>query len=147
MIIVHDLPSDVPGLTWKEKNLAMKHQIPMGTLVEVKDSGIRLFVCAYQRDCDGTPLYGLTWDMDDYERFKDTQYRAHFSTGGYSKEDLLIIGDMKTAKPEPCLERIFTLKFRYVCSECKCLILETHDYCVNCGAKIKWKEDDGTPTE
>lgn len=59
------------GKTWRENNLAIKHSIPIGTLVEVKfDSWFgegacwkvhaRLWVVAHTRDCDGTPLYSLS---------------------------------------------------------------------------------------
>ena len=59
------------GKTIRENNLAKSHTIPLGTLVEVKfDSWFgdgacwkvhaRLWVVLHQRDCDGTPLYGLS---------------------------------------------------------------------------------------
>jgi hypothetical protein len=65
IIFGYDLPSDIPGKTWKEKNLEMKHNIPLWSLVEIDNDdspnkGIRLLVCGYTRDCDGTPLYDLT---------------------------------------------------------------------------------------
>lgn len=58
------------GKTVRENNMAIKHSIPLGTLVEVKydewygDGACskvhaRLFVVEHNRDCDGTPLYGL----------------------------------------------------------------------------------------
>jgi hypothetical protein len=54
------------GKTVRENNMEIKHQIPLGTLVEViglePDSdyyGIRLYVIQHHRDCDGTPLYAL----------------------------------------------------------------------------------------
>lgn len=51
------------GKTVRENNLSKEHSIPLDTLVEVKgteNTGIRAFVVYYHRDCDGTPLYGLS---------------------------------------------------------------------------------------
>jgi len=63
------------GRTVKEHNLDLKHQIPLGTLVEVLPSdypdeeddphtsittGTRIFIVGHGRDCDGTPLYHLS---------------------------------------------------------------------------------------
>lgn len=58
------------GKTIRENNMKIKHNIPIGTLVEVKynewGSGgscakihARLWVISHNRDCDGTPLYAL----------------------------------------------------------------------------------------
>lgn len=94
VIVAHDLPSDLPGKTWKEKNLEIQHNIPIGALVEISAGfdydGVRLIVCNHTRDCDGTPLYSLTWDMDNYERFKELRW-ATTCTGGYSEQNLVII--------------------------------------------------------
>jgi hypothetical protein len=60
------------GKTIKENNLEIKHNIPLGELVEIitwdkeseeKYGGLRLFVVEHERDVDGTPLYGLSWDI------------------------------------------------------------------------------------
>jgi hypothetical protein len=60
------------GKTIKENNNEKKHNIPIGTLVEVKYLDIlsaagaikkvhaRLYVYSHDRDCDGTPLYSLS---------------------------------------------------------------------------------------
>ena len=59
------------GRTIKENNLDKPHNIPIGTLVEVKydewcGNGAclkvhaRLWVVKHTRDCDGTPLYTLS---------------------------------------------------------------------------------------
>lgn len=65
------------GRTIKEHNLEIKHNIPIGTLVEVKfdewfgDGACwkvhaRLFVVDHNRDCDGSPLYTLShWQSPD----------------------------------------------------------------------------------
>ncbi len=59
--------------TIEENNLEIKHNIPLGTLVEIvtwdeeseeKYGGLRLFVVEHSRDFDGTPLYGLSWDIE-----------------------------------------------------------------------------------
>ena len=57
------------GKTWKENNLEIKHNIPLGKLVEInwengEYNGVRLFVVSHGRDCDGTPLYGLSFDKN-----------------------------------------------------------------------------------
>ena len=97
IINIADLPSDISGKTWRQKNREIKHKIPIDTLVEVLGNvddanyGIRLYVCKYQRDCDETPLYGLTWNKNDYNRFKNTKYESHYFTGGYPESALRII--------------------------------------------------------
>jgi len=66
------------GKTVRENNMEIKHNIPIGTLVEVKydrwhGNGAcskihaRLFVASHDRDCDGTPLYSLTEAKPPYE--------------------------------------------------------------------------------
>jgi|SRR6056297_3234974 len=59
--------------TIKENNSKKQHNIPIGTLVEIitwdndsynKYNGLRLFVVKHERDCDGTPLYGMSWDKE-----------------------------------------------------------------------------------
>jgi hypothetical protein len=57
------------GLSRRERNSKIGHNIPLGTLVEVKkesgiqECGLRLYVQEQNRDCDGTPLYSLTFDF------------------------------------------------------------------------------------
>ena len=59
----------------RENNTAKGHNIPVGTLVEVKyttwhgngacsTGHARLWVIWHTRDCDGTPLYGLGANPD-----------------------------------------------------------------------------------
>lgn len=59
------------GKSVKENNLEKKHNIPIGSLVEVKYDNwygngacqkvhARLYVVEHTRDCDGTPLYSLS---------------------------------------------------------------------------------------
>lgn len=47
-----------------------KHAIALGSLVEIDidyspEHRLRLFVQAHNRDCDGTPLYSLSSNIDD----------------------------------------------------------------------------------
>lgn len=64
------------GKTIEQNNLEKKHNIPIGTLVEVKydewfgDGACqkvhaRLWVVSHDRDCDGTPLYTLSSHRGD----------------------------------------------------------------------------------
>lgn len=75
MNIAYDLP-DADGVTDKQRNLELSHLIPLGTLVEVNAScceehGCRLFVVSHDRDCDGTPLYGLSFNPKAYEEYEE----------------------------------------------------------------------------
>lgn len=75
-INISDIINKDSGKTYREENESKKHNIPLGTMVEVIEDdsheslGIRLFVVYHYRDCDGTPLYGLSfkkdWSMDMY---------------------------------------------------------------------------------
>jgi len=69
-MLVYDLVNPDTGNTYKQDNLELKHNIPLGALVEVKfDQWLgdgacwkvhaRLWVVKHTRDCDGTPLYSL----------------------------------------------------------------------------------------
>lgn len=58
------------GKTVRENNLELPHKIPLKTFVEInldysKSHGCRGFVVEHRRDCDGTPLYGLSLSPDD----------------------------------------------------------------------------------
>lgn len=67
------------GKTWKENNLEIQHAIPLGTIVEISyeaypdeednTNGLRLFVVNHSRDCDGTPLYDLSFDKNIYKEY------------------------------------------------------------------------------
>lgn len=97
---------DGNGKTIKENNLSKPHNIPLGSFVEYNDGSggdaIRAYVAQYQRDCDGTPLYGLSLDKD--RRYEDpdeegidaltAQIRRLFNMkidGGYSEECLIVL--------------------------------------------------------
>lgn len=69
------------GKTIKQNNLEKKHNIQLGTLVEItcddslcdeedQHNGLRLFVVEHTRDCDGTPLYGLSFDKIAGSKFQ-----------------------------------------------------------------------------
>jgi hypothetical protein len=93
------------GRTIKEHNMDLKHNIPLGTLVEIvaPDSdyeteeymrnGLRLFVVRHDRDCDGTPLYSLSFTKtagkeyaSSVERIRDLQKPQPAVDVGQSKE-------------------------------------------------------------
>lgn len=88
-INIADLPSDVEGKSWRQKNSETSHNIPIGSLVELP-SGVRLFVVHHGRDCDMTPLYYLCSDKDD-----TVQERENFMNrawdGGYGEDYLKVI--------------------------------------------------------
>lgn len=75
-------PSDTLGRTYREINAAKSHQIPIGSLVEEKDTGVRLFVSGHTRDCDQTPLYSLSAYQDAHEQERYPVYH------GYSENSL-----------------------------------------------------------
>lgn len=108
--LIHNELTD-NGKTVRENNLELKHDIPLGTLVEIDCDyidvhGLRLFVGAHGRDCDGTPLYSLTFDKEvigkDFsdEKFSSTTCpvekhilltdKAKF-IHGFSRDGLIII--------------------------------------------------------
>ncbi len=83
------------GRTVRENNMAILHNIPVGTLVEVKydtwhGNGAcskihaRLWVIWHTRDCDGTPLYTLG-ESSDTARY---DYTSHGLVGGLAERDL-----------------------------------------------------------
>lgn len=96
--MVYDIICDESGKTWKEKNAELEHNIPIGTLVEIDavdhpSHGVRLRVCSYLRDCDNTPLYELTCNIDEYERFKSLPF-AVYSTGGWNEDSLIVVDEL-----------------------------------------------------
>ncbi len=91
------------GKTIKENNMEIKHNIPIGSLVEVKYDRwhgkgacekvhARLWVISHDRDCDGTPLYSLCenpiYKNDNTNVF--VLYKGEFSNG----EDLVYNNDI-----------------------------------------------------
>lgn len=70
------------GKTIRQNNLEKSHMIPLGALVEVtyessydEDSmcGVRMFVVKHSRDCDGTPLYDLSFDKNAQKEVEDLE--------------------------------------------------------------------------
>lgn len=103
LVNIADLKNPETGKTYREENNTKNHSIPLGTLVEVAfddgnltspKKGLRLFVVEHYRDCDGTPLYSLSfdknWASDMYgDNFKALALCAVDS--GYSEDNLKII--------------------------------------------------------
>lgn len=67
------------GKTIRQNNLEIEHKIPVGTLIEIKlddedenqeENGLRLYVTGHTRDCDGTPLYALSFKPNAFEEFE-----------------------------------------------------------------------------
>ncbi len=81
------------GKTIRENNMEKGHNIPLKTLVETYE-GLRLFVVLYGRDCDGTPLYWLSFDEDWAEDMYGEELKFHARakiTGGYHDDSLKVI--------------------------------------------------------
>ena len=68
------------GKTIRENNMEKGHNIPLQSLVETAE-GLRLYVVMHGRDCDGTPLYWLSFQKD----WSEHQY------GPVSEDSLRII--------------------------------------------------------
>lgn len=75
------------GKTIKQNNMEKTHNIQKGTLVETEE-GLRLWVTYYGRDCDGTPLYWLSFEQ---EINQDNLFERTKQTGGYSEESLKVV--------------------------------------------------------
>lgn len=102
-INIADIVNPETGKTYRQENLEKTHNIPLGVLVEVDfddsylespKSGLRLFVVSHDRDCDGTPLYSLSfnkdWKEEPSEYVPKIAYRMQIDSG-YSEECLKII--------------------------------------------------------
>jgi phosphodiesterase/alkaline phosphatase D-like protein len=103
---VADVTNPETGLTFRQENHTLEHTIPLGTLVEVlyenpdpdrNKKGLRLFVVAHNRNCDGTPLYSLTHKTShDLENSLDVEgggsifYRMQLSNG-HDEKNLKVI--------------------------------------------------------
>jgi len=48
------------GKSVRENNQMLQHTIPCGAIVREVNSGLVCYVATQDRDCDGTPVYGLT---------------------------------------------------------------------------------------
>ena len=59
--------------------------IPIGSLVEIEETGVRLFVVYHTKDCDQkTDLYWLSPDKDDTQQTHAFFANPHW-VGGYPK--------------------------------------------------------------
>lgn len=102
------------GKTIRENNMGLKHNIPIGSLVEVKldewhgngaceISKSRLWVISHDRDCDGTPLYTLSQNHPDH------LCKGSVILDGYILRDgvaLSILNNFKTGFSEDSLKMI-----------------------------------------
>ena len=70
------------GLTVEQNNKKIPHKIPVGSLVEIvyndeydenNTFGVRLFVVAHTRDCDGTPLYSLSFNKTAWDEMNKAE--------------------------------------------------------------------------
>lgn len=68
------------GKTIRQNNLEKTHSIPLGSLVEViyessdeedNMAGVRMFVVKHSRDCDGTPLYDISFKREAQKEVED----------------------------------------------------------------------------
>ena len=82
-------PDDNLGRTYREVNNAKSHKFNIGDLVEV-DGEIRLFIAKLDRDCDGTPVYSLT-----YEKSLSSM---NYWVPGFSEEGMKLIDLQKGGK-------------------------------------------------
>jgi hypothetical protein len=83
-------PDDPQGRSYRQVNAERTHGIPVGTLVEVVNTGVRLFVVYQGRDCDSTPLYWLSPDRNDITRVREG-FQNRTWDGGYSEDGLVVI--------------------------------------------------------
>lgn len=109
IVNVADLKNPTTGLTWRQENLNLTHQIPLGTLVEVNIEesdyhGLRAFVVRHDRDCDGTPLYALS--VEPLDKYINTirlikavgihdSVERFMVKGGFDEESLIVIRSPK----------------------------------------------------
>lgn len=87
---IPDLVNPETGRTYREENADLQHNIPIGTLVEHTETGIRLFVVAHTRDCDQTPLYCLSADKDDTAQEREGFYNHKWDCG-YTEDSLMVV--------------------------------------------------------
>ena len=87
------------GKTIKQNNLEKKHNIELGTLVEItsddslhdeedQHNGLRLFVVQHTRDCDGTPLYSLSFNKAAGRKFQSAKDDLEKQAEGSLEQDL-----------------------------------------------------------
>lgn len=85
IVMVSDIV-EANGKTIRQNNLEREHDISIGSLVEITcdpewedpenpRNGLRLFVVNHSRDCDGTPLYDMSFELGVYQVWLDTQQK------------------------------------------------------------------------
>lgn len=96
-IHISDLVNKKTGKTYREENMELTHNIPIGALVEIKFSDwfghgacwkvhARMWVVRHDRDCDGTPLYSISrWNDPHFAE----QVNAIYS--GFDEEMLKVV--------------------------------------------------------
>ena len=100
---IADIKNPESGKTYRQENNEKTHKIPLGTLVEVDfndeycetpKKGLRLFVVRHDRDCDGTPLYSLSfnkeWKEEPSQYIPLIAFRMQIDSG-YSEECLKVL--------------------------------------------------------
>jgi hypothetical protein len=90
-------PSDSQGRTYRQINRTKSHSIPVGSLVEYTETGVRLFVVMQGRDCDETPLYWLSPDKDDTE-VERPGFRNQSWIGGYPECSLRVVQESQSCE-------------------------------------------------
>ena len=88
------------GKTRRENNLETQHKIPLLSLVEVlgensptdyksnHHAGLRLWVVAHARDCDGTPLYTLSFDKSICRKYEELKNQPESPRHDFLKASL-----------------------------------------------------------
>lgn len=88
---IADTVNPETGKTYREENHEKTHNIPLHSLVETGE-GLRLWVVEHSRDCDGTPLYSLSFNKEWSEDMAMSTIAVRFNkSGGHPEEDLKII--------------------------------------------------------
>jgi hypothetical protein len=89
-------PDDPAGRSYRQVNAAKTHGIPLRALVEIEDTGERLYVVLQGRDCNQTPAYWLA--IHDYFTETHEGIRAGMRTCGYPEHSLTVIRLPETSK-------------------------------------------------
>lgn len=108
-LVVHHIVGE-DGLTDKERNLTNTHIFPVFTMVEIQfedkehvENGLRLYVHSHTRDCDGTPLYNLTADIEAIKS-PCTQEPLRTLTCPYERHFAIVdIGKIVSGYSESCM--------------------------------------------
>ena len=118
---VADLVNPDTGKTYRQENKEKKHQFPIDSLVEDVETGVRLFVVEHTRDCDGSPLYSLSFKMSgdlpekkEYEKDAEDMFEAFWRghRAGWCS------GMLYSGIPEECLKLIKAIATEHIEGEC-----------------------------